>query len=152
MIVVQSLSHVWLFAIPWTAHTRLPCPSPSPEACSNSCPLSWWCHQTISSSVIAFSSCLHSFTASGSFPMSRLFASGGQSAGASASVLPMSIQGWFPLGLPSLICLLAKRLSKVLSSTQFESISSLAFSLLYGQTLAFICDSWNKPQLWLYGL
>ena len=79
-------------------HTRLPCPSASPEACSNSCPLSRWCHPTISSSVVPFSSCLLSFPASGSFPVSQLFASGGQSIGASASVLPMKIQGWFPLG------------------------------------------------------
>ena len=76
-------------------HARLPCPSASPGACSNSCPLSWWCHPTISSSAIAFSSCLQSFSASGSFPMSRLFASAGQSIGASASVLSMNIQGWF---------------------------------------------------------
>ena len=81
-------------------HTRLPCPSPTPGACSNSCPSSWWCHPTISSSVIPFSSCLQSFSASGSFPVSQLFAPGGQSIGvsASASVLPMDIQDWFPLG------------------------------------------------------
>ena len=81
-------------------HTRLACPSPTPGACSNSCPSSWWCHPTISSSVIPFSSCLQSFPASGSFPMSQFFASGGQSieASASASVLPMNIQDWFPLG------------------------------------------------------
>ena len=80
-------------------HTRLPCSSLSPGDCANPCPFSWWCHPTISSSVIPFSSCLQSFPASGSFPMSRLFASGGQSTGVSASVLPMNIQGWFPLGL-----------------------------------------------------
>ena len=81
-------------------HARLPCPSPTPKACSNSCPLSQWCHPTISSSVIPFSSYLQSFQASGSFPMSQLFASGGQSVGvsASASILPMNIQDWFPLG------------------------------------------------------
>ena len=86
----------------WLQHTRLPCPSPSPRVCSNSCPVSWWCHPTISLfSVVPFSSCLQSFPASGSFPMNRLFASGDQSIGASASasVLPMNIQGWFPLGL-----------------------------------------------------
>ena len=79
-------------------HSRFPCPSPSPRACSNSCPLSRWYHPTISSSVIPFSSWLQSFPASGSFPMSQLFSSGGQSIGASASasVLPMNIQGWFP--------------------------------------------------------
>ena len=76
-------------------HARLPCPSPSPRVCSDSCPLSWWCHPTISSSVIPFSSCPQSFPALGSFPRSELFASGGQSIGvsASASVLPMNIQG-----------------------------------------------------------
>ena len=79
-------------------HARLPCPSPTPGAYSNSCP-SWRCHPTISSSVIPFSSCLPSFPASGSFPMSQFFSSGGQSFGASVSVLPMSIQEWFPVGL-----------------------------------------------------
>ena len=89
-------------------HARLPCPSLSPGMCSNSCPLSRWCHPTISSSVTPFSSCLQSFPASRPFPMSQLFASGGQSIGAwtSASVLPMNIQGWFPLGLTGLISLL----------------------------------------------
>ena len=88
-------------------HARLPSPSPTPRAYSNSCPASRWCHPTISSSVVSFSSCLQSFPASGSFTMSQLFASGGQSIGvsASASVLPMNIQGWFPLGLTGLISL-----------------------------------------------
>ena len=91
-------------------HARLPCPSLSPRVCSNSCPLSQWCHPTISSSVVPFSSCPQSFPASGSFPMSQLFPSGGQSIGASAStsVLPMNIQGWFPLGWSGLISLLSK--------------------------------------------
>ena len=83
-------------------HAGLPCPSPIPGACSNSCPLSWWCHPTISSSVILFS-CLQSFPASGSFLMSQFFTSGGQSIGASASVLPVNIQDWFPLKLTGLI-------------------------------------------------
>ena len=85
-------------------HTRLPCPSPTPGACSNSCPSSQWCHPTISSSVVPFSSCLQSFPASGSFPVSQLFASGGQSIGASASasVFPMNIWDWFPLRLTDL--------------------------------------------------
>ena len=89
--------------------TRPPCPSPTLGACSNSYPLSWWYHPAISSSVVPFSSCLQSFPASGSFLMSRLFASGGQSIGASASasVLPMNFQGWFPLGLTGLIPLLS---------------------------------------------
>ena len=81
-------------------HDRPPCPSPTPGAYSNTCPLNWWCHPTISSSVVPFSSCLQPFPASGSFQMSQFFASGGQSIGvsASASVLPMNIQDWFPLG------------------------------------------------------
>jgi len=100
-------------------HARLPCPSPTPGACSNSRPSSWWCHPTISSSVVPFSSCPQSFPASGSFPMSQFFTSGGQSTGASApaSVLPINIQGWFPLGLTSLISFPSKGLSRVFSST-----------------------------------
>ena len=100
-------------------HTRLLCLPPSSRACSNACPLSQWCHPTISSSVIPFSSCLQSFPASGSFPVSWLFTSGGQSTGvsASASVLPMNIQDWFPLGLTGLISLQSKRLSRVFSNT-----------------------------------
>ena len=94
-------------------HTRLPCPSPIPRACSNSCPSSRWCHPTISSSVIPFSSCLQSFPASGSFQMSQFLASSGQSIGASASipVLPTNIQDWFPLRLTGLISLQSKGLS-----------------------------------------
>ena len=94
-------------------HIRLPCPSASPGACPNSCPLSRWCHPTISSSVVHFSSCPQSFPASRSFPMSWLFTSGGPSIGALASVFPMNIQGWFPLGLTGLISLQSKRLSRV---------------------------------------
>ena len=95
-------------------HTRLPCPSPSPRACPNSCPLSWWCHPTICP-LSSFSSCLQSFPASGSFLMSWLFASSDQSIGASASVLPMNTQSWFPFGLIGLISLLSKGLSRVFS-------------------------------------
>ena len=105
---------------PWTVqHTRLPCPSPNPRVCSNSCTSSRWCHQTISFSVVPFSSCLQSFPASGSFLMNQFFASGGQSIGVSASalVLPMNIQDWFPSELTSLISLLANGLSRVFSST-----------------------------------
>ena len=101
-------------------HPRLPCPSPTPRACSNSCPLSQWCHPTISSSVFPFSSCLQSFPASGSFPMSQLFKSGGQSIGASASVFPMNIQEWFPLPLTGLI-LQSKGLSRVCSNTSSQA-------------------------------
>ena len=103
-------------------HARLPCPSTTPGACSNLCPLSQWCHPTISSSVVPFSSCLQSFSASRSFPMSQFFASGGQSIGvsASASVLPMNIQDWFPLGLTSLISSQSKGLSRVFSNTTVQ--------------------------------
>ena len=103
-------------------HTRPPCPSPTPGACSNSCPLSRWCHPTISSSVVPFSSCPKSFPASGSFQTSQLFASGGQSIGvsASASVLPMNIQNWSPLGWTGLISLQSKGLSRVFSNTTVQ--------------------------------
>ena len=100
-------------------YARLPCPPLSPRVCSNSCPLSQWCHTTTSSSVSSLSSCPQSFPISGSFPMSQLFASGGQTIGASASAsgLPINIQGWFPLGLTGLISLESKGLSKVFSTT-----------------------------------
>ena len=112
-------------------HTRPPCPLPTPGVYPNSCSLSWWCHPTISSSVIPFS-CPQSFPASGSFQMSQVFTSGGQSIGvsASASVLPMNIQDYFPLGLTGLISLLSKGLSRVFSTPQFKSISSSALSFL----------------------
>ena len=115
-VVSDSL---WLHGL---QHARLPCPLPTPGAYSNSCPLSWWCHPTISSSVIPFSSHLQSFPASGSFPMSQFFASGGQSIGvsASASVLPMNIQDWFPLGWTGWISLQSKELSRVFSNTTVQ--------------------------------
>ena len=104
-------------------HARLPCPSLSPRVCSNSCPLSRWCHPTISSSVTSFSSCPQPFLASGSFPVSRLFVPGGQRIGASvsASVHPMNIHSWFPLGLTGFICLQSKGLSRVFSSTTIQN-------------------------------
>ena len=112
------LSFVRLSATPWT---RLPCPSPFPGTCSNSCPLSQWCRPTISFSVVLFF-CLQSFPASGSFQMSLLFASGGQNirASASASVLPMNIQDWFPLVLTGLISLQSMALSRVFSNTTVQ--------------------------------
>ena len=100
--------------------SRLPCPSPSPRVCSNSCPLRQWCHPTISSAVALSSSCLQSFPASASFSMSQLFTSGSQSFGASVSVLPMNIQGWFPLGLTCLISLQSKGPSGVFSSNTVQ--------------------------------
>ena len=101
-------------------HARPPCPSPTPRDYSNSCTLSWWCHPTISSSVISFSSCLQIFPTSGSFPMSQLFTSGGQSIGVSASVLPRNIQDWFALGWAGWLSLLSKGLSRVLSNTRVQ--------------------------------
>ena len=101
---------------PGSQYTRSPCPSPSPGVCSNSCLLSQWYHPTISSSVKPFSFCFLSFPATGSFLISQFSASGGQSIGASASVLPMDIQNWFPLGLTDWISLQSKGLSRVFSS------------------------------------
>ena len=119
---VQSLSCIRLFATPGLQHARPPCPSPTPGAYSNSCPLSQWCHPTISSSVVPFSSHLQSFPALGSFPMSQLFASGGLSivVSASASVLPMNNQDWFHLGWTSWISLQSKVLSRVFSNTTVQ--------------------------------
>ena len=144
---LQLHSHVWLFATPKLQHTRppsvqfnsvaqpcltlcnpwatacrLPCPSPTPRAYSNSCPLSRWCHPTISSSVVPFSSRLQFFPASGSFQMSQSFTSGGQSIGvsASASVLLMNIQDWFSLGWTGCISLQSKGLLRVFSNTTVQ--------------------------------
>ena len=103
-------------------HARPPCLSPTPGACWNSCPLSWWCHPSILSSIIPFSSCPKPLPASGSFPMSQLFAWGGQSIGisASASVLPMNIQDWFSLGWIDWLFLQSKGLSRVFSNTTVQ--------------------------------
>ena len=118
-VVVQSLSHVQILVTPWIAAYQASQSFTTPGVCSNSHPLSWWCHPTISSSVISFSSCLQSFPASGSFPRSQFFASDGQSIGASASasVLPMNIQGWFPFTLTGLISLQSKSLSRIFSNS-----------------------------------
>ena len=117
--LVQSLSHVQLFGTYGLQHARPPCPSPTPRAYANSCPSSQWCHPTISSAVVPFSSCLQCFPASRSFPMSQLFTSGGQSFGvsASASVLPMNIHDWIPIGWTGWISLQSKGLSRVFSNT-----------------------------------
>ena len=114
-LVVWSLSHFWLSSTPWTAAHQAPLSFTNTPVCSNSCPLSQWCYPTISSSVTPFSSCSQSFPASESFPMSWLIALGGQTIGVSASalVLPMNIQSWFPLGLTGLISLQSKGLSRV---------------------------------------
>ena len=130
---------LWLHEL---LHARTPCPSPTPGVYPNSCPTSWWCHPTISSSVVPFSSCPQSLPASGSFPMSQLFAWGGQSIGvsASASVLPMNSQDWSSLGLTGWISLQSKGLSRVFSNTTFKSINSSMLSFLHSPTLTSIHD------------
>ena len=123
IVVVHLLSHVQLFVNPWTSSMLgFPVLHCSPRVCSDSYPLSWWCHPTISSSVAPFSSCPQSFPASRFLRMSWLFALGGESiaASASASVLPLNIQNWFPLGLTGLISLLSKGLLRVFSSTTVQ--------------------------------
>ena len=132
---------------------RFLCPSPSPGACSNSCPLSRWCHPTIPSSVITYSCCPQSFSASGSFPRSQFFASGGQSIGlsVSASVLPMNIQGWFPLGRTGLISLQPKGLSRISSNITVQKHQ------FFGTQLSLWSNSYihtwllEKSWLWLDG-
>ena len=126
-------------------HTRPPCPPPIPRACSNSCPLSWWCHPTTSSSVVPFSFCLQSLPASGSSPVSKFFTSGDQSitVSASTSVLRMNVQAWSPLGLTGLISLQSKGLSRVFSNTTFQNINSLVLSFLYSPTLTTTHDYWK---------
>ena len=134
VVAVQSLNHIQHFATPWMGACLASILSPSPGACSNSCPLSRWCHPATSSSVVPFSSCLQSFSASGSFlKISQLFSSGGQSIGASAlaSVLKMNIQGWFPLELNGLISLLSKGLSGVFLQHHSSKTSILQYSAFF---------------------
>ena len=150
-VVVQSLSCVWLFVTSELQHTRLPCPSPSPRVCANLCPLSQGCHPTISSSVTLFSSCPQSFLASGSFPKSWLFTSGGQSIGASASVLPMNIQGWFPFWLTGFISLQSKGLSRVFFSTTVRKYQFFGAQLSSWSNSHIHTWLLEEPQLWLYG-
>ena len=127
-------------------HARPPCPSPTPGAYPNSCPLSRWCHPTISSSVVPFSFCPQSFPASGSFQMSQFFTWGGQNIGASisASVLPVNIQYWFPLGWTGWISLLSKALSRVFSNTTVQKHQFFSTQLsLYSPTFTSIHDYWK---------
>ena len=131
----------------WLQHTRLPCPSPTLRVHSNSCPSSWWCHPTISSSIIPFSFCLQSFPALGSFLMSQFFASGGQSIGVSAStsVLPMNTQDWSPLdGLVGSPCSPRDSPSP---TPQFKTINSSALSFLHSPTRISIHDHWKNHSL-----
>ena len=137
---------------PW--HARPPCPSPTPRVYSNLCPLSQWCHPTISSSVIPFSSCLQSFPTSGSFQISQFFASGGQSieVSASASVLLMNIQDWFPLELTDLISLQSKGPSRVFSNTTVQKHQFFGAQLSLWSNSHIHTQLLEKPQLWLDGL
>ena len=127
-------------------HTKLPFPSPTPGACWNSCPLSQWCHPTISSSVIPISSCLQSFPASESFPVSQLFTSGGQSIGApaSTSVLPKNNQDWFPLDRLIRSPCSPRESQESSPMPQFKSISSSMLSFLYGPTLKSMHNYWKN--------
>jgi len=115
-----SCSVVSTLCGPMNAHSRPPSPSLTPRVYPETCPSSQWCHPTISSSVVPFSSCPQSLPASRSFPMSQLFASAGQSIGVSASILPMNIQNWFPLGLTGLVSLQSKGLSRVFCNTTIQ--------------------------------
>ena len=130
-------------------HTRPPCPSPSPGVCPSSCSLHQWCHPAISSSDAFLSLCLQSFPASGTFPVSQLFTWDDQTtaASASASILPKSIQSWFPLRLTGLISLLTKGLSEDFSSTTVQRHQSFMFCLLYGPGLTTLCAHWEDHSL-----
>ena len=130
-------------------HARPLCPSPTPRIYSNSCPLSQWCHPTISSSVIPFFSLLQSFPASGSFQMSHFFSSSGQSirVSASASILLMNIQDWFPSGWTGWISLHSKGLSRVFSNTTAQNINSSTLSFLYSPNLTSIHNHWKSNSL-----
>ena len=143
---VQSFSQFHSLWHHGLQQARLPCHSLSPGVCSNSYPLSQWCHSTILSSISPFSSWVESCPASGSFPMSWLFIPGSHSIGASASasVLPMNIQDWLPLGLTGLISLLSKRLSRVISNTTVQKHRFLTLSFLYGSTLTYVHDYWKN--------
>ena len=130
-------------------HTRPPCPSPTPGVYSNSCPSSQWYQPAISSSVVPFSSCPQSLPASGSFPMSQLFASGGQSIGISAlaSVLPMNTQDWSPLGWTGWISFSPRDSQEFSPTPQFKSINSSGLSFLHSPTLTSIHDHWKNHSL-----
>ena len=141
---VQLLSHGWLFETPWTPALQASLSiTNSHGACSNSCPSNQWCHQTVSSSVIPFFSCLKSFPASGSFPMNQIFLSEGQNIGvsASASVLPMNTQDWPPLGWTGWISLQVKGLSSVFSSTTVRK-----HQFLPENTAFTMCQIFLKPK------
>ena len=130
-------------------HAKPPCPSQTPGVYSNSCPSSQWCHPAISSSVVPFSSCPQTLTASGSFPVSQLFTWGGQSIGvsASASVLPMNTQDWSPLGRTGWISLQPRDSQESSATPQFKSINFSALSFLHSPTLTSVHDHWKNHSL-----
>ena len=150
LMFVQLLSHVWLFVTPWTPAHQASLSFTISQS-SNSCPLSQWCHPTISSSVTLFSFGRQSLPATGSFLMSQFFASGGQCIGASASVLHMNIQDWFPLGLTGLISLLSKGISRVFSSTTVQNHQFFHTQPLLWSNSHFHMWLLEKLYLWLYG-
>ena len=148
--VTTKLSQTWLFSHQVKSnssphglqhHAGIPCPSPSPRVCPSSSPLHQWYHPTMSSSVTLFSFCLQSFPASGCFPTSWIFTSGGQSTGASASFLPMNIQDWFPLGWTDLISLQAKGLSRVFSSTTIPNHQFFSTQLILWSTQRILVET-----------
>ena len=151
--LVQSQFSLSVLSDSWQLHglqhTRPHCPSPTPRAYPNSCPPSWWCHPTISSSVVLFSSCPQSFPASGFFQMNQLFASGGQNVGVSAStsVLPMNTQDWFPLGWTGWISLQFRDSQESSPTPQFKSINSSVLSFLHSPTFTSIHDYWKNHSL-----
>ena len=130
-------------------HTRPPCPSPAPRVDSSSCPLSWWCHQTISSSVVPFSSHLQSLPASRFFQISQFFSSGGQSIGVSAStsVHPMNTKDWFPLGWTGWISCSPRDSQESFPTPPLKSINSSVLNFLYSPTLTSIHDYWKNHSL-----
>ena len=147
IIFITSVTQLCLTLQPHgLQQTRLPCPQPTPKACSNSCPSSQWCHPTLSLSVISSSvipvSCLQSFLSSGTFPMSQFFISGGQSIGASSSVLPKNIKDWFPLRLIALLSLQSKGLSRVFSNTTVQDHQ------FFGAQLSLWSNSHIHTWLW----
>ena len=165
MFIRKALQKLWITSVQFSRsvmsdslwprglqHARPPYPSPTPGVCSNSCPLSRWCHPTISSFVVPFS-CLQSFPASGFWPMSQFFTSGGQSIGAyaSSSVLPMNIQDWFPLGLTGLISLQSKGLSRVFSNTTDQKHQFFSAQLSSQSNFHIHTCPLDKPQPWLDG-
>ena len=147
---VQSLIRVQLFATPWTAASQASLPITNSRVYPNSCPLSWWCHLAISSSVILFFSCPQSFPASGFFQMSQLFSLGGQSLGVSAStsVLPMNTQDLSPLGWTGWISLQSKGLSRVFSNTTVQKHQFFWHSAFLIVQLTSIHDYWKNHSLY----